>query len=233
METSRKGIFVVLEGNDGSGKATQTELLLQRLRSEGREAEKIDFPKYEGNTFGALIGECLAGKRGDFLNLDPKIASSLYALDRFESSATITELLSRGVVVVADRYAGSNQIHQGGKIEDVNEREQFLLWLEKVEFGILGIPKPDVTVYLRVPVETSLTLLSEKRKAKNIELGERERDVVEEDRNYLERSIAAADWLVAREKWGVVECMEEGILRSRESIHDDIWGHFTRTTGTG
>lgn len=233
METSRKGIFVVLEGNDGSGKATQAELLLARLRSEGREAEKIDFPQYDQNTFGALIGECLAGKRGDFLNLDPKIASSLYALDRFESSARIAEFLDRGVTVVADRYAGSNQIHQGGKISDEKEREQFLLWLEKVEFGILGIPKPTLTVYLRVPVDISLGLLSEKRKAKNLELGERERDVVEEDRAYLERSIATADWLVSREKWSVVECVGEGTLRSREDIHAAIWEHFTRVTSAG
>ena len=233
MKTSRKGIFVVLEGNDGSGKATQTELLLQRLRAEGREAEKIDFPRYDNNTFGSLIGECLAGKHGDFLNLDPKIASSLYALDRFESGAHIREQLEKGVTVVADRYAGSNQIHQGGKIENERQREEFLLWLEKVEFGILDIPRPDLTVYLRVPIETSLKLLGEKRAAKNIELGERERDVVEEDRSYLERSIATADWLVKREGWGVVECMEGEVLRSREDIHESIWGEFTRATSAG
>ena len=224
---------MVLEGNDGSGKATQTELLLQRLHAEGQEAEKIDFPRYDNNTFGSLIGECLAGKHGDFLNLDPKIASSLYALDRFESGAHIRALLAKGVVVVADRYAGSNQIHQGGKVENLAEREEFLLWLEKVEFDILGIPKPDLTIYLRVPIETSLTLLTEKRKTKNSELGERERDVVEEDRNYLERSIATADWLVEREGWGVVECMEGDTLRSREDIHEDIWNHFTRATNAG
>lgn len=233
METSRKGIFVVLEGNDGSGKATQAELLLARLRSEGREAEKIDFPQYDQNTFGALIGECLAGKRGDFLHLDPKIASSLYALDRFESSKRITELLGRGVVVVADRYAGSNQIHQGGKIADDGEREAFLLWLEKVEFGILGIPKPALTIYLRVPVDISLELLSEKRKAKNAQLGERERDVVEEDRAYLERSIETADWLVQREGWGVVDCMNDDLLRTREEIHEEIWNLFTGTAKAG
>lgn len=233
METSRKGIFVVLEGNDGAGKATQTELLLQKLRSEGRAAEKIDFPKYGGNVFGALIGECLAGKHGDFLNLDPKIASSLYALDRFESSERVRSLLEEGVVVIADRYAGSNQIHQGGKIADDTERKVFLLWLENIEFGILNIPRPDLTVYLRVPLETSLQLLQEKRAAKNDSLGERERDVVEEDRSYLERSIQTADWLMGRERWGVVECVENGTLRTREAIHEEVWNQFTRTADAG
>jgi len=225
MATSRKGIFVVLEGNDGAGKATQTELLLQKLRVEGRRAEKIDFPKYGGNVFGALIGECLAGKHGDFLNLDPKIASSLYALDRFESSARVRALLEDGVTVIADRYAGSNQIHQGGKIENDTERKLFLLWLENIEFGILNIPRPDLTVYLRVPLETSLRLLQEKRAAKNQSLEERERDVVEEDHSYLERSIKTADWLMGREGWRVVECMENNVLRTREAIHEEVWNN--------
>lgn len=224
-----KGLFIVLEGNDGSGKATQTELLLQRLRAEGHRAEKIDFPKYDGNVFGALIGECLAGKRGDFATLDPKIASSLYALDRFESSARIRALLEDGVIVVADRYAGANQIHQGGKIEDGTEREAFLLWLEQVEFGILTIPRPDVTLYLRVPLEVSLKLLTEKRKAKNQTLADGERDVVEEDRDYLRRSNLTANWLLEREAgWRAIECMEGEELCSREVIHEAVWNEVTK-----
>lgn len=224
-----KGLFIVLEGNDGSGKATQTELLLQRLRAEGHQAEKVDFPKYDGNVFGALIGECLAGKRGDFAALDPKIASSLYALDRFESSARIRALLEDGVIVVADRYAGANQIHQGGKIEDPTEREAFLLWLEQVEFGILNIPRPDVTLYLRVPLEVSLKLLTEKRKAKNQTLADGERDVVEEDRDYLRRSNLTANWLLGREAgWRAIECMEGEELCSREVIHEAVWSEVTK-----
>lgn len=224
-----KGVFIVLEGNDGSGKATQTELLLQRLRNEGRRAEKIDFPKYDGNIYGKLIGECLAGLRGDFLNLDPKIASTLYAVDRFESSARIQSLLEAGVSVVADRYVGANQMHQGGKIADVQEREQFLLWLESVEFGIFNIPRPDLTFYLRVPPEVSLELLTQKRKAKNAALAGVPRDVVEEDRLYLERSIATADWLISREGWNKIDCMNAGTLRSREDIHEEVWNTVSHT----
>ncbi len=218
-----KGVFIVLEGNDGSGKATQTELLLQRLRQEGRMAEKIDFPKYDGNIYGKLIGECLAGQHGDFLNLDPKIASTLYAADRYESSHKIRALLEEGTSVVADRYIGANQMHQGGKIADPEEREHFLLWLESVEFGIFNIPRPDVSLYLRVPAETSLELLTQKRAAKNASLGEVARDVVEEDRLYLERSIETADWLIEREGWKKIDCMGSAGLRSREDIHEEIW----------
>lgn len=220
----RKGLFIVLEGNDGSGKATQTELLLQRFRDSGQSAEKVDFPNYGRSVFGDLLGECLAGKRGDFVNLDPKIASSLYALDRFESSKLIREKLESGISVIADRYAGSNQIHQGGKIANLDERKAFLKWLEKVEFEILGIPRPDIILYLRVPLENSLALLHEKREAKNSILGANDRDVVEEDRLYLERSAAAADWLAERESgWHVIDCVDNGTMLSREQIHELLW----------
>ncbi len=220
----KKGLFIVLDGNDGSGKATQSKLLAERLVREGIATEQIDFPAYDRSVFGTLIGECLAGKHGDFLNLDPKIASSLYALDRFESASKIRGLLESGVSVIADRYASSNQIHQGGKIEDSTERKEFLAWLDAVEYGILGIPRPDRVVYLDVPVAISAELLSEKRAVKNGGLSEGERDMVEQDVQYLERSRASAELLSKDASWSVISCVgAEGTLRSREAIHEDIW----------
>ncbi len=216
------GRFIVLDGNDGSGKATQAKLLVDRLNDSGMPAMKVDFPAYDRNVFGARIGECLAGKRGDFLNLDPKIASSLYALDRYESSTAIRTALDEGKTVIADRFTSSNQIHQGGKINDASERAAFLEWISKVEHEVLGIPRPDVVVYLRVPVSTSLGLLMENR-AKNGSLSEA-LDVVEGSRVYLEQSKETAEWLLAREaNWRVIDCMHEEKLRLREEIHEDIW----------
>lgn len=218
-----KGLFMVLDGNDGSGKATQAELLRIALANEGIESIKVDFPAYDRNMFGALIGECLAGQHGDFVNLDPKIASTLYAVDRFESAPGITEAIEAGKVVVADRYSSSNQIHQGGKIADEKEREAFLMWLERMEYEVLGIPRPNAVVYLRVPVETSLVLLTEKRAQKNVALGAVARDTVEEDRNYLERSHETANWLAAREaNWHIIDCAEGEGMRTREAIHTDV-----------
>lgn len=215
---------MVLDGNDGSGKATQAKLLIERMEAEGRNASKVDFPAYSRNVFGALIGECLAGRHGDFVMLDPKIASSLYALDRFESSKEIKEMLVRGTTVIADRFTSSNQIHQGGKIADERERVAFLEWLDHMEHTVLGIPRPDLVVYLRVPVAVSLTLLSEKRAVKNSMLGEGVKDTVEEDRQYLEQSSETASWLLGHQKnWQVVECMEGERLRTPEEIHADVW----------
>lgn len=219
----QKGVFIVLDGNDGSGKATQTGLLQEALAGQGRESIKMDFPGYDRNFFGALVGECLAGKHGDFVHLDPKIASSLYALDRLESSPAINDALTRGAVVLADRFSSSNQIHQGGKIGDEKEREAFLLWLEQMEHEVLGIPRPDAIIYLKVPVETSLALLTEKRAQKNAALGTVDRDTVEEDRTYLERSHATANWLASREaNWHIIDCAADGTMRTREAIHAEV-----------
>ncbi len=213
----------MLDGNDGSGKATQAQLLTQYFTEKGIPAEKVDFPSYDKNFFGALIGECLAGTRGDFVSLDPKIASSLYAADRFESAPRIRAAIEEGKIVVADRYASSNQIHQGGKIADDAERTKFLAWLDQMEHEVFAIPRPDAIVYLRVPLETSLVLLQEKRALKNGSLAEGQKDTVEEDRAYLEQSIKTAEWLLTTQpNWHVVDCVGGGVLRSREDIHTEI-----------
>lgn len=219
----RKGLFIVLDGNDGSGKATQAALLKGYLTSKGIDAEKVDFPAYDRNFFGAFIGECLAGQHGDFVSMDPKIASVLYAADRFESSVKIRQLLNAGTIVIADRYASSNQIHQGGKIPDPAEREAFLRWLEQMEYDVFGIPRPSAVLYLRVPLEVSLELLQEKRAVKSNVLAEGQKDTVESDADYLKNSIATAEWLLETQKdWKGIDCMNEGTLRSREDIHADV-----------
>lgn len=218
-----KGLFIVLDGNDGSGKATQAKLLRDYFASKGISCEKVDFPAYEENFFGGFIGECLAGQHGDFVNMDPKIASVLYAADRFESSVRIRQLLNAGTMVIADRYASSNQIHQGGKIADPAERESFLRWLERMEYEVFGIPRPNAVLYLRVPLAASLALLQEKRAVKSNVLKEGEKDTVESDTAYLENSVETAEWLLGNQKnWMGIDCMKGDELRTREEIHADV-----------
>lgn len=219
----QKGIFVVIDGNDGSGKATQTKLLAERLKKEGVPSEKIDFPRYGTPFFGELLGECLAGQRGDFAHLDPKIASTLYALDRFEASPQIRAWLAEGKTVVADRFTSANQIHQGGKVVDVEKRDAFLAWLDQMEHGVLSIPRPDQVIYLKVPVETSLALLAKQRETKNAAVGGGE-DTVEKDRMYLERSAESAERLAAASPgWRIVECVRDGAMRAPEDIHEEVY----------
>ncbi len=223
----QKGILAVIDGIDGSGKATQAKLLAERLAAEGRHVEKIDFPRYDSPLFGEFLGECLAGKHGDFLHLDPKIASTLYALDRYEASDQIRGWLAEGKVVIADRFASSNQIHQGGKIVDAGKRDAFLDWIGKMEHEVLKVPRPDAVIYLRVPIETSLALLAKERDAKNKALEGEAQDMVEKDRMYLERSIESAEHLSREPNWHAIDCAEDGAIRSPEAIHEDVYKAVT------
>lgn len=221
----KKGKLIVLDGTDGSGKATQTKLLLDRLKKEGYRVQTLDFPQYEKNFFGGLIGECLAGDHGDFVSVDPYIGSTLYAADRFESKDKIMRWLQSGCVVVLDRYVSSNQIHQGGKITDAKKRKKFLEWLEKMEYTVFGIPRPDGIIYLDVPVAVSQKLLASKgQKEKKVYLKKRKTDVVEGSKKYLSDSRESALLLVKKQnRWLRVECTKKDEILPREVIAEKVW----------
>ncbi len=231
MKKKSKGTFIVLDGSDGSGKATQTELLLKRLRREGVTAKKIDFPGYERNVFGKLVGECLAGKHGDFLHSDPHIASTLYAVDRFESKQLIEGWLSKGFVVIADRYVSSNQIHQGGKIKDKKQKKAFLKWLDTIEYEVFKIPRPDLILYLHVPVAITIQLLEKKSAAKKKRYleGSSGKDTVESDMQYLENARQSALEVVqTANNWKKIECTVGATMKSREDINELIFNEVSK-----
>ena len=220
----KKGKFIAIEGPDGSGKETQTKILIENLQKKGFKIKTIDFPRYYDNFFGKFVGECLRGDHGDFVNLDPKIASVLYAADRWESSKKIKEWLIDGYIVIADRYASANQIHQGGKISDEQEREKFLNWLSKMEYEIFQIPQPDQIIYLDVPAEISQQLVQNKNNQKSKKYLNGKRDQSENNENYLLNSIASAQKLIQdNNNWIKINCTENGELLSREKIAENIW----------
>lgn len=213
------GKLIVIDGTDGSGKATQTELLRKKLVQEGRKVKKIDFPRYESNVFGKLLFECLKeNKHGDFLSLDPKIASTLYAVDRFESSEEISRWLGDGYIIITDRYVSANQIHQGGKIADEKTRQEFLAWLERVEFGVFKIPKPDVIIYLHVPIETSLELI----KKRAIETSTSADQAESNAKHLLESQQSAIKIVEHTNDWIKIDCAKDGIMRLPEEISNEI-----------
>lgn len=229
-EKMSKGKLIVIDGSDGSGKATQAELLVRRLKKEKIKVKKIDFPQYSNNFFGQLIGECLAGKYGDFIAIPPRIASVLYAADRFESSSQVREWLKAGYVVVADRYTSANQIHQGGKIVGARERTQFLSWLDKMEFGVFGIPRPDIIIYLHVPVLISQGLLKkrvqENKKNKTVKA---KKDLAESNLKYLAESQASAISIVKKSNnWQMVDCVKAGKILERGEIHELIYAKLNK-----
>ena len=221
---NKKGRLIVIDGTDGSGKATQARLLLRRLKKEGYKARSLDFPQYEQNFFGSLIGKALTGAYGDFIALDPHIASVLYAADRFESKKTIERWLAQGCVVVLDRFVSANQIHQGGKIADTKERKKFLEWLEEMEFGVFGLPKPDVVLYLDVPQEVSGWLLNEQKSFTKKSYSKGKKDLAESDVKHQSDARASALRILQKNnRWVRISCMEKDELLSREVIAERVW----------
>ncbi len=221
----KKGKLIVIDGSDGSGKATQTRLLIARLEQEGYRVKTLDFPQYETNFFGKLIGECLVGDYGDFVKIDPHIGSVLYAADRFESKPKIEAWLKRGYIVVLDRYVSSNQIHQGGKILNPKRQKEFLTWLDTLEHKVFGLPRPNGIIYLDVPTAISQALLkTEDQKRKKVYVKRRKTDLVENSEEYLRKSRANALRLVKKlNHWTKIDCTKKGVLLSREQIAEKVW----------
>ena len=227
---TKKGRFIVIDGTDGSGKSTQVELLIKHLRRDGKKVKVVDFPDYYQNFFGKFIGHCLSEQYYKFINVHPKIASVLYAADRFESKNKIDKWLKDGNIIIANRYVSSNQIHQGGKIKDTKKRQAFIKWLNEMEYGVFKIPKPDTVFYLSLPINIVLKLLKhrESSKMKRAYL-KKKKDVHESDVDFLKNSINSAMWLAKTQKnWIKIDCSKNGEILTREQIHEMVYKKVKR-----
>lgn len=220
----KKGKLIVIDGTDGSGKATQVELLSKTLKEKGYVVKLVDFPDYYNNFFGKFIGHCLTEQYFNFVNIHPKIASVLYAADRFETKEKINEWLKKGYIVLANRYVSANQIHQGGKIANAKKREAFIEWLDEMEYGVFKIPRPDVVFYLSLPMPIILKLIKERNKKTNREYVQKKKDIVEGNIPYLTNSTKSAIWLAKTQKEFVkIDCSAKGQILTREKIHEMIY----------
>lgn len=221
----KRGKLIVIDGTDGSGKATQTKLLVSRLKKDGKKVEVIDFPDYYGNFFGKFIGHCLSEQYYNFVKVHPKIASVLFAADRFESKDKIDKMLKEGYIVIANRYVSANQIHQGGKIKNAKKREDFIKWLDEMEHKVFKIPRPDAVFYLNVPHKFVLKLIKRRNTmGSRSYMGKRKHDVHEKDANFLENSRKSALWLAKTQKnWVKIDCVKSGVLETRKNIHQQVY----------
>lgn len=220
----KKGKLIVIDGTDGSGKGTQVELLIKRLKKDGYKVKTINFPQYYSNFFGKFIGHCLSEQYYNFVKIHPKIASVLYAADRYESKDEIKKWLKEGNIVIADRYASANQIHQGGKIASTKKRKDFIKWLAEMEYEVFKIPKPDAVFYLSVPIPIALKLIRERNKINKRGYLGKKKDVHERDVKFLENSRKSALWLAKTQKnWIKIECAKGGKMNTREVIHEEIY----------
>jgi dTMP kinase len=221
---STSGKLIVIDGTDGSGKATQIELLRERLKSEGYKVRTVDFPEYYKNFFGKFVGHCLAEQYFNWVNIHPKIASVMYAADRWESKGEMEGWIKKGYVVLANRYVSANQIHQGGKIKSAKKREEFLNWLSEMEYKVFGIPKPDITLYLSLPIPIVLKLIKSRNVASARAYLGKKKDVHEKDKNFLENSRKSALWLSKTLPGFIkIECSRKEEIMSREAIHEMVY----------
>jgi dTMP kinase len=212
------GKLVVIEGTDGSGKATQSDLLVKRLIEEGHTAIKYSFPGYTKTFFGREVGNFLNGEFGTIDQVHPKLASCLYALDRFEQLTELRADLDKYDYVVCDRYVESNMAHQGCKLD---EPDQMFKWIEKLEYEILGLPRPDIFIFLSLPVEVSRELILEKAKR---EYTDHQKDLHEADDGHLQKAFDVYDYLARLNEWLVIGCTDEqGKLESREQIAEWVY----------
>lgn len=216
-----KGTFIVIEGTDGSGKGTQSELLTSKLEHLGYDVAKFDFPQYDQES-SYFVRQYLNGKFGTGDELGPYTASLFFALDRYHASFKIREALEAGKIVIANRFTGSNMAHQGTKFKNAEERRGYFIWLDNLEFKMLGIPRPDYNFVLRVPAEIAQQLVDKKGARSYTTL---KRDILEADLNHLKKSVEIYDDLTSLfpKDFTRVDCVRSGKLMSIDAVHDMLW----------
>ena len=196
-----RGKIIVIEGTDCSGKETQSVLLEKKLKEQGKKCVHFGFPMYDSPT-GRIVGGPYLGNPEISLgffpegadNVDPHIASLYYAADRKYNMEKILPYLNDGYYVILDRYTTSNLAHQGSKIQDKEERFLMYQWIDKLEYWLLQLPKPDYTIFLHMPYQYSLELKAEEA--------------------YIELS--------EMYNWKRIECVKDGVIRNVSDINEEI-----------
>jgi dTMP kinase len=214
----RKGKLVVIDGTDGSGKGTQTELLLKYLDEHKKKNKYIDFPRYYTSFHGRMVGRYLKGEFGSLQSASPYLTSLFYALDRLTARDEIIDWLEEGNTVVANRYTTSSMAFQTVRVEKEKQPE-FLKWLYDMEYKEHKLPKEDVVLFLYVPVEISQKLLEQKNKREY--MGGKKKDINEADVKYQKDVLKLYLELAKKNPhWEVIKCVDgRGKLLAIPKVH--------------
>lgn len=208
----RNGKLIVIDGIDGAGKTTQIDLLKKYLKGRNIAFEMISFPQYGKNEYAKQIKDYLEGKLGKIEDVEPYFIAKIYAADRLTAKDLINGWLSSGKLVIANRYISASKAHLGANITR-DKQEEFLNWLDELEYQINGMPKPDLTILLNVDPKTG----------QENALRDNQEDIHEKSREHEEK--AAKIYLELSQKennWVVVDCMKDGKMKSKEEIHKKI-----------
>ena len=212
-------MIIVIEGTDCSGKETQSKLLEEKLKKAGKKCKRFSFPMYDTPT-GKIVGGSYLGKPEIFesffkegaVNVDSHVASLYYAADRKYNIPQIEKYIDKGYYVILDRYTSSNQAHQGSKILDDDDRFDMYQWIDKLEYWLLKLPKPDITIFLHVPFDKTIELRKNRESI----------DEHEKSEEHLKNAEKAYIELSELYNWNRIECIKNDKLRPIEDISEEI-----------
>ncbi|NFO04861.1 thymidylate kinase [Clostridium botulinum] len=216
-----KGKLIIIEsGSDASGKATQAKKLYERLLEEGYNIKKITYPNYDSPA-------CMPVKMylsGEFGNkpedVNAYVASTFFAIDRFASyNKEWKEFYDNGGIIISDRYTTSNMVHQAVKMDE-EEKDKYLDWLYNLEFNLYKLPVPDCVMFLDVLPEISQKLMKDRN---NKFTGEKEKDIHENNKDYLAKSYYNSLEIAERYNWDKIKCNDGNNLKTIEEIHEEIY----------
>ena len=206
------GKLVVIEGSDGSGKATQTRKLYERLRDLEVNVRRVSFPNYESES-SALIRMYMRGDFGGNAEaVNPYATATFYAVDRFASFRKWKDFYEDGGLVLSDRYVGSNMAYQAAKFKKKSERTKFFTWLDDLEYERFQLPRPDMTIFLDMPPAISAILRKERGRE----------DIHENDAEYMSKIYNVYKEIAQKFDWKVVNCADKNFARSTTDIHENI-----------
>ena len=214
-----KGKVIVIEGTDCSGKETQSKLLEEKLKKAGKKCKRFSFPMYDTPT-GKIVGGSYLGKPEIFesffkegaVNVDSHVASLYYAADRKYNIPQIEKYIDKGYYVILDRYTSSNQAHQGSKILDDDDRFDMYQWIDKLEYWLLKLTKPDITIFLHDPFDKTIELRKNRESI----------DEHEKSEEHLKNAEKAYIELSELYNWNRIECIKNDKLRPIEDISEEI-----------
>lgn len=212
---SSRGKVIAIEGIDGSGKRTQVDLLAKTLTARGYSPYATAFPQYD-SWFGKMVGRFLNGELGPLESVDPHFTALLYAGDRFEAKPRIEAALHRGQIVLADRYIGSNLAHQVARAPAA-ERAAFQAWIEHLEYGIYGLPRESLILYLRLPPLQAQALIRQKSERSYTSA---KHDLQEASLRHLEEAAQMYDLLAQNAPWVTIQCFDT--TRNAMRLPDEI-----------
>jgi dTMP kinase len=216
-------VFIVIEGTDGSGKATQTKLLVDYLVKKGKKVQTFDFPRYTKNSFAQMTGRALNSEFGDLHEVPPYYLVLPYMIDQYLAHRELNASKNNNDFVICNRYVTTNFAYMAARIKNPRKKREFRTWLAQAAFDDLKMPRPDLLIVLYVPPKISHKLLLQKPKAPYL-TGNKKTDQFERDLKY-QQEIARSYLQMVRHNhgWRKINCVDKkGNLKSIEEIHREI-----------